>query len=155
MSLQLPASADNVWAVLLRRDTFLFIIRGWLEVADTNTWPETFFSPGAIYKMKIRLFGQGSRFAHKICVTRVDANARVIDTEESGGLVTVWKHRMRGESLSCDRSRYTDSVELRAGLLTPVVWLFARWFYLARQRRWIILHNEELQAGQKEIEGHQ
>lgn len=155
VSRQLPASADHVWDLLLRRDTFLFVISGWLNIADKNSWPEKFFVPGAIYKMKIRLFGQGPRFTHKVCVTRIDANARVIDTEEIGGLVTVWHHRMQVESLSCDRSRYTDSIELKAGLLTPVVWLFACGFYLARQRRWMKLLNEEFEVGQKEIDGHQ
>ena len=151
VSLQLSASADDVWALLLRRDTFLYLIRGWLDVADTNTWPETFFTPGATYKMRIRLFGWGPVFSHKVCVTRVDANAKVIETEESGGLVTAWNHRMQVDALSCNRSHYTDYVRLNAGLLTPVVWLFARWFYVARQRRWLRLVNGKTQIGLKEI----
>lgn len=151
VSLQLSASADDVWALLLRRDTFLYLIRGWLDVADTNTWPETFFTPGATYKMRIRLFGWGPVFSHKVCVTRVDANAKVIEIEESGGLVTAWNHRMQVDALSCNRSHYTDYVRLNAGLLTPVVWLFARWFYVARQRRWLRLVNGKTQIGLKEI----
>lgn len=153
VSLQLPVSADDVWALLLRRDTFLYLIRGWLDVADTNTWPETFFTHGAIYKMRIRIFGWGPMLTHKVCVTHVDANARIIETEERGGLVTAWNHRMQVEALSCNRSQYTDYVRLNAGLLTPVVWLFARWFYIARQRRWLQLLNEKMQIRLKEIDG--
>ena len=92
-------------------------------------------------------------FTHKVCVTHVDANATTIEPEESGGLVTAWNHRMQVETLSCDQSQYTDYVRLNAGLLTPVVWLFARWFYIARQRRWLRLLNEKMQIGLKEIEG--
>jgi len=43
---------------------------------------------------------------------------------------------MRVEALSGNRSRYTDHVDISAGLLTPGVWLFASLFYRARQQRW-------------------
>ena len=40
------------------------------------------------------------------------------------------------QALPDGRTRYTDSVEVRAGLLTPLVWAFATAFYRHRQRRW-------------------
>jgi ligand-binding SRPBCC domain-containing protein len=152
VSRQLPAAADHVWALLLRKDTFLYLTRHWLEVADTNKWPETFFTPGISYQMRFRLFGRGPLLAHTACVTRVDANTMTIETEERGGLVTAWNHRMQVENVSCNRSQYTDFVQLKAGLLTPFVWLFARGFYLARQRRWMKLLNERMQVDQNEID---
>jgi len=34
---------------------------------------------------------------------------------------------------------YSDEIEIRAGLLTPVIWAFAHGFYRHRQRRWRVL----------------
>jgi len=43
---------------------------------------------------------------------------------------------MRVEALPANRSRYTDRVEISAGLLIPGVLLFESLLYRARQRRW-------------------
>ena len=53
-----------------------------------------------------------------------------------GHIATTWDHHILIEPLSPTTCRYTDEVEVRAGLLTPFIWLFARVFYGHRQRRW-------------------
>ncbi|WP_375402516.1 hypothetical protein [uncultured Sphingomonas sp.] len=53
-----------------------------------------------------------------------------------GGLASRWDHLITIETLEPARCRYTDIVEIEAGLLTPFVWSFARLFYTHRQRRW-------------------
>ena len=75
-------------------------------------------------------------FAHEVRVVCVDEAERVVETEESGGLVRAWNHSMRIEPVSGAACRYTDRIVLQAGLLTPLVWLFAAMFYRNRHRRW-------------------
>jgi hypothetical protein len=50
-------------------------------------------------------------------------------------LIPTWRHLIRIEA-NGNQTLYTDELELRAGLLTPFVWLFALVFYSHRQRRW-------------------
>ena len=50
-------------------------------------------------------------------------------------LIKTWDHRITIEDHP-DGVRYRDSVDLDAGLLTPVVWLFSQVFFRHRQRRW-------------------
>ena len=52
-----------------------------------------------------------------------------------GTLMSKWDHLITIEACG-EGSRYTDCVEVQAGLLTPLVWLFAWCFYRHRQRRW-------------------
>jgi hypothetical protein len=52
-----------------------------------------------------------------------------------GRLIAVWDHLITIEP-AMDGVRYRDRVTVRAGLLTPMVWLFAQLFYRHRQRRW-------------------
>jgi len=135
LSTQLPASAGDVWGYLLQKETFLYIIRGWLTVKNTDTWQATLFLPAMTLVMQIRPFGIGPVSSHIVHVIRVDHAAREIETEENGQFVTSWNHQMRVETLPGNQSRYTDSIHLKAGLLTPPVWLFACLFYRSRQRR--------------------
>ena len=53
-----------------------------------------------------------------------------------GALIRRWDHLITIEPAGPRRTRYTDWVEAEAGLLTPLVWAFARVFYAHRQRRW-------------------
>jgi hypothetical protein len=50
-------------------------------------------------------------------------------------LIPMWRHFIRIEA-NANQTLYTDELELRAGFLTPFVWLFALVFYSHRQRRW-------------------
>lgn len=53
----------------------------------------------------------------------------------SGTLIARWDHRIfiQAAAQGCD---YTDQVDIQAGLLTPLAWLFAWGFYRHRQQRW-------------------
>ena len=82
------------------------------------------------------LFGIIPFSVHRLQVTVVDAPTRVIETEENGGLVTVWRHHIDVEPLDERRCRYTDRIEVGAGALTAVAAAYARIFYRYRQRRW-------------------
>ena len=53
-----------------------------------------------------------------------------------GDIAKVWDHLIVIEARTDGRTDYRDEVEVRAGVLTPGVWLFAHWFYRHRQARW-------------------
>jgi hypothetical protein len=132
---QLSASAVDAWERLLQKETFLQIIRGWLTVRNSDTWPATLFRPATAFVMQIRPLGIAPVSTHTVNVIRVDQVAREIETEENGQFVTTWNHLMRVETAPGNQSRYTDCIHLNAGLLTPFVWLFAIMFYRSRQQR--------------------
>lgn len=60
----------------------------------------------------------------------------VIRDDGQGDLARTWDHHIVVQALPDGRALYTDTVEVRAGVLTPLVWLFASLFYRHRQRRW-------------------
>lgn len=136
VSTELEVSADYVWERLLQKKTFLYLTRGWLAIENTQAWPDRLFLQGETIVMKLRMLGLGPLSSHEVNIVRVDESAREIATQEYSRIVDVWNHCMRVEVLPGNRSRYTDRVDISAGLLTPAVWLFASLFYRARQRRW-------------------
>jgi hypothetical protein len=128
--------ADSVWERLKQKSTFLYLTRGMVGYPGAESWPEVLFLPGAIIPMQIRPFNVGPATKHEVRVVRVDEGICMVETEEHGGLVDVWRHRMTVEPISAGECRYSDRVEVRAGWLTPLVWAFASVFYRYRQRRW-------------------
>ena len=53
-----------------------------------------------------------------------------------GTMISVWDHWIFVEPDEHGGTRYTDRVDVEAGVLTPFVSTFARAFYGHRQRRW-------------------
>jgi ligand-binding SRPBCC domain-containing protein len=51
-------------------------------------------------------------------------------------LIRRWDHWITVVPDADGNTRYTDDVEVDAGILTPFIWLFAQAFYRHRQRRW-------------------
>ena len=53
----------------------------------------------------------------------------------TGDIAKVWDHLIVIEARPDGRTAYRDEVEVKAGVLTLGVWLFAHWFYRHRQAR--------------------
>jgi len=66
----------------------------------------------------------------------ISAGRAVLRDNGSGRLVPIWDHWIFLEDIGAGRTRYTDRVDVEAGVLTPMIWLFACLFYAHRQRRW-------------------
>lgn len=59
-----------------------------------------------------------------------------IRTNEGGGPVAVWNHTLTFEPASDGGCRYTDAIEVRAGLATLPAVLVAHLIFRWRHRRW-------------------
>jgi ligand-binding SRPBCC domain-containing protein len=51
-------------------------------------------------------------------------------------LINTWDHWITVEPDGAGNTLYCDAVEVKAGLLTPFIWMFAQIFYRHRQGRW-------------------
>jgi hypothetical protein len=91
---------------------------------------------GKTYVLRLSLFGFLPAGEHRITLASIDREANLIESKESGALSPVWNHTIRFRPLENGKLHYTDEIEIRAGLLTGVVWAFAHVFYRHRQRRW-------------------
>jgi hypothetical protein len=128
---------DKVWAELLTSALHREIIRPLmrfrsLDVPDgSECWAQ-----GCTFHFRIYLFGVIPLGKHTIFVERIDPVAREIQSREHSALVRRWDHLIRLHPTPDGRTRYSDEVGISAGLVTPLAWAFAQWFYRHRQRRW-------------------
>lgn len=131
----LPSSAEAVWSALLKRDTFLAITRGMLGFRGTDEWPET-FEEGLVIETRLVFFHLIPAWRHTLRIVRVDEETLTLASEEKGGPISRWNHRIFAEEGSEQRCHYRDEIDIEAGILTPAIWAFAQVFYRYRQRRW-------------------
>lgn len=82
------------------------------------------------------LIGVLPLWRHHLTVAEVDHARRTLRSEESGGPVSNWRHRITVRPLGGDRCRYTDEIDIDAGMLTAPVRAFAQLLSRVRQQRW-------------------
>lgn len=88
------------------------------------------------YKFKLFLFTIIPFGEHVIRLVEMSKEEKRIVTNEHGSLTRVWNHTIVLEPYNDSLIRYTDIIEIEAGLLTAFVWLFSHIFYRHRQRKW-------------------
>lgn len=137
----LDAPAEAIWRAVLRPRSFTTVTRGMLRMpvlkGRTRDW-----QPGERIVGRIWLFGFVPLHCHHLEVAQIDHDARLLRSDEHGGLIRVWRHDIVVEPLDDRRCRYTDRLDIEAGWATRPVALFAAVFYRIRQRRWRQLAQE-------------
>jgi len=132
---ELAAPADVVFGAVRTVDAFELVTAGLVRYAPTRgrsgPIPE-----GEELRGWLLLGGVLPISRHRLRVERIDPAARVLLTDEGGGPVRRWRHRIEVTPLDDGRCRYSDEIDIDAGALTPLVRAFAEVFYRARQRRW-------------------
>lgn len=140
-SIRLEASADAVWAAVKTPAAFRRVTRGLLVMPAikkrTDEWREGETIVGWVF-----LFGLIPFARHHLHVADVDESARTLRSREYGGLLEAWNHDIVVSPLDGARCEYRDRIEIDAGIFTPLVGLYAQWFYWMRQRRWRKLASE-------------
>ena len=88
------------------------------------------------YWFRMQLFGILPIGRQAVCVTMAQTDNRfTLHDAGHSPLISTWDHHITVEPQGDASTFYEDRVEIDAGVLTPLVWLFARLFFAHRQRR--------------------
>jgi hypothetical protein len=133
----LPCDADLAWSAVQTSALLDEICAPliYLTPEAGKKTPER-WAPGSTVRMRPRMFGVLPLATRHLHWERIDDAAREIQTREHDAMIRRWDHRIHIEPAGDGQCRYTDDIEIEAGLLTPLVWLYAQGFYRHRQRRW-------------------
>jgi hypothetical protein len=134
----IPAPAELVWHHLGRPALLVHVAGPILSFTPEKPpfWPERWAEGD--YSAQMRLLGLLPLGRQTVGLRRgrEEGWPRTIRDDGSGTLVRRWDHLITVEPDGPGRTRYRDTVDIEAGLLTPFIWLFAQLFYRHRQRRW-------------------
>lgn len=143
----LPCAAELAWAEVQKSALLQEVAHPLVSFSTPNgeqlphRWLE-----GMTVHCRSYLFGLIPLGLRKLLFERVDSQHHEIHTREQDAIVSRWDHRIRVQPLDASHCRYSDEIEIDAGLLTPIVWGFAVLFYRHRQTRWQTVA-ERLRAG--------
>jgi hypothetical protein len=132
-----PCPASRAWAGVRTSRLLHEVARPLVRFAavDARRLPER-WQTGETVRCRSFLFGFIPLGVRALHFERVDDAHREIQTREHDALVRRWDDLIRVQPERDNATRYSDEIEIDAGLLTPLVWLFAQVFYRHRQRRW-------------------
>jgi hypothetical protein len=130
-------TAERLWDEISRPDSLRFVSAPLLHFEPLVAGDlDSEWAVGKTYPLRLSLFGFLPAGEHRITLVRIDREANLIESRESGVLSPVWNHTIRFHQLGDGKLHYTDEIEIQAGLLSGIVWTFAHLFYRHRQRRW-------------------
>ena len=116
------APAEQVWSLVKKSSTLVYVTRGMLGFSGESTFPEN-WQQGHSLSTRLCFFGWLPGWQHRITFVTLDDKQRVLSTAEGGGLISVWNHQIRvTENRTMNVTHYIDEVDIRAGLMTPLVW---------------------------------
>lgn len=137
ISTLLPCAPERVWqevqtSRLLRYITQPLVV---FDPISPVTFPEKWSDER--YWVRMKLFGFFSIGKQWIVIRRtvVPQGYELLD-DGHGDKITRWRHLITLRPTSDGFTHYTDTVDIKAGLLTFGIWLFASIFYRYRQNRW-------------------
>ncbi len=133
ISTDLPLAAERACALARKPELFLFVVR---PVFRATGLPPDDFEATAGSELSARLWWLGVLPAWRHHLRVVAIEPRELRTQERGGVVRRWDHRLSFEPTGERSCRYTDEVTLDAGPATPLVRLFAEALFRWRQARW-------------------
>jgi hypothetical protein len=132
--------ADRAWSAIRESKTLLFVTKGFLGFQGAEKFPEKWVE-GRTEKTRLLFFGVIPGWNHQLHFTEISDVKREQFTKEGGGLISQWNHLIKVEPINSSQCQYTDEIEIKAGIFTPLVWLYANTFYHYRQFRWRKLIN--------------
>ncbi len=140
ISTELDCSAERAWQEVQTTRLLEYVTRSLLvfEPIEPQVWPKTWQEDKYFVRMKflgIVPFGQ-QWIDISILDTSAEKQVYQIRDNGHGDLVNKWDHLIIIEEIPTGKTKYTDRLELEAGILTPLVWLYANIFYRHRQKRW-------------------
>ncbi|MBD1207875.1 MAG: hypothetical protein H9535_05580 [Ignavibacteria bacterium] len=138
----LHALPERVWHEVLTPKLLQFVAAPLVHFIPLQppSFPENWGN--GRYLAEVRIFGW-LPFGTQWIVTSIESEdneqGRQVYTLRDNGhshLISTWDHWIFIEELPNGFTRYTDRIEVRAGILTPFIGIFAWIFYWHRQRRW-------------------
>lgn len=138
LSVSVPAPADSVWQAVKSPAGFRFVSRGlvrWPVAANrTEPWREGETVSGWMFFFQILPVAR-----HNLTFITLDDHNRAFRTDEHGGIIRSWKHSITVTPVDDSHARVDDSVTFSGGMLTPLLEIAVKTFYLVRRPRWVEL----------------
>jgi hypothetical protein len=137
ISTLIKTSENKMWDELQKVSSLMHVASPILKFKpqEGHSIPER-WSLETEYKLKISFLGILPLGNHVIKLVEINKDENLIISNEYGKLTRVWDHIIKFKAIDDQTIKYTDEIEIKAGVLTLSIWLFSQVFYRHRQNKW-------------------
>ena len=136
ISSTLNNSAEKIWNKLLNIETLIEICKPMATFKSKINETEMKWEINKEYIFKLFIYGFLPFGDHKIILKKLDKENKIILSNEYNKIVKIWNHLIIIENLGENEIKYTDEVEIYAGIFTLFTAIWAKLFYKHRQKKW-------------------
>ena len=136
ISSTLNNSAEKIWTKLLNIETLVEICKPMATFKSKLNDKEMKWEINKEYIFKLFIYGFLPFGDHKIILKKLDKENKIILSNEYNKIVKIWNHLIIMENIGENEIKYTDEVEIYAGILTLFTAIWAKLFYKHRQKKW-------------------
>jgi len=129
-------SAEKIWNKLLNIETLIEICKPMVTFKSKLNEKEMKWEIKKEYVFKLFIYGFIPFGDHKIILKELDKENKIILSNENNKIVKIWNHLILMENVGENEVKYTDEVEIYAGIFTLFTAIWAKLFYKHRQKKW-------------------
>lgn len=128
---------ERAWSCVKKPALLEFVAKGKIKFIPTGGKFPDEWQKGITVSAKMRLYGiLPFGGLHYLRVENLDDDGKVIQTQEWDQAAKIWKHRIEMKAINSYEIDYLDEIIIYGGLLTGFITLWAKFFYIHRQKRW-------------------
>ncbi|VFA96500.1 SRPBCC family protein [Nocardia cyriacigeorgica] len=132
VSTELPISVEHAWRLAQKPEMLEYVLAPIIRM--TGPGLPARLEAGVSGTARMWMFGVIPAWKHHITVVRLEPTETY--TNEHGGPIRVWNHRLTFTPLGDNRCRYTDEIEIEDGWRAFGLRQFVAFLFRHRQRRW-------------------
>ena len=143
VSSEVELDINKAWSEVQKSALLEFVCKGKVVFKPIDTNFPKYWEEDMVVKTKLLIYGfLPFGGIHTLKFKRIDSNNFRIVTEEKDAVAKIWNHEIYMEKIDDNRIKYTDKIELYAGIFTGLMIKWVASFYKHRQKRWKIRANE-------------
>jgi len=127
---------EKIWNKLLDIETLIYICKpiATFKTGTKDKYIKWELNKEYIFKLFIYWFIPFGN--HKILLEKIDEENKIIISKEHNNIVKIWNHKIKIEDKGENIIKYTDEIELYAGVFTLFIAIWGIMFYKHRQKKW-------------------
>ncbi len=140
VSSELNIDINQAWNEVQKSSLLEFVCKGKLKFKPVESDFPKYWKKDMNIKTKMLAYGFipfGG--IHSIKLIEVNPENFSVLTNEKNSIIKIWNHGIYMEKMGPTKIKYTDEIELYAGILTNFIVKWAESFYIHRQKRWKII----------------
>ena len=129
-------SAEKIWNKILNIETLIYICKPMITFKSKTKENNMKWELKKEYIFRLFIYGFLPFGNHSIILEKIDENNKIIISKEHNNIITIWNHIIKMENNGEKSIKYTDEVEIYAGIFTFFVAIWSIIFYKHRQKKW-------------------